>query len=138
MRKLFVYCMLLSLLLSCKKYEEGPFISFRSKEERLANTWKVAKYFENGVDKTNDFNNVFNGYAMTINKDNSYSLSYKLFSLMPYSESGTWFFNTDKTSVTFKKNNSSSTWKILKLYEEELWGEFVDSNKIIQIHLIPL
>ena len=39
---------------SCKKYEEGPGLSFRSREERIANTWRVGKYMEGGIDLTND------------------------------------------------------------------------------------
>ncbi len=126
-------------LLSCKKYEEGPLFSFRSKTERLSNTWKVQQYFENGVDKTNDFNNIFKDYIMTISKENSYTITYKAFGIINYSEAGTWYFNTDKTKVTFKNNNNNtSTWKILKLMEKELWSEYIDTNKTIKVHLIPL
>lgn len=138
MRTITVLLFITLIIAACKKYEEGPLFSFRSKEERLSNTWKVKQYFENGVDKTNDFNNVFNGYVMTINKENTYTLSYKAFGLIPYSEAGSWYFNTNKTSVTFKNNNNTSTWKILKLMEKELWGEYKDSNKTYEIHLIPL
>ncbi len=139
MKTISALFLLTVIAIGCKKYEEGPIFSLRSKKERLANTWKVAQWLENGVDKTNDFNNIFNGYVMTINKENTYSLTYKAFGIIPYSESGSWYFNTNKTSVTFKNNNNNtSTWKILKLMEKELWGEFKDSNKVIKVHLIPL
>lgn len=138
MRTIIALSLIAMFIVGCKKYEEGPMFSFRSKEERLANTWKVQQWFENGVDSTNDFNNIFNGYVMTINKGNTYTLTYKAFGLISYSEAGSWYFNTDKTSVTFKHNNNTSTWKILKLMEKELWGEYTDSNKTYEIHLIPL
>jgi len=124
---------------SCKKYPEGPSISFRSKVERLSNTWHVKQYFENGVDKTNDFNNICQNYTLTINKNETYTLTYKAFGLINYSEAGAWSFNTDKTGVTFKNNsnNQTSNWTILKLLETELWGKYIDSNKTIEVHLIP-
>ena len=36
----------------CKKYKDGPLISFRSKTERISNTWKFQKYIVNGIDST--------------------------------------------------------------------------------------
>ncbi len=139
MKKIAYLLLIAASMYACKKYEEGPFVSFRSAEERLANTWMVKQYFENGVDKTNDFNNVFKDYTLTISKGNSYTLAYKVFGLVNYSESGVWNFNSNKTKVTFKNtNNNTSTWTIIKLYEKELWGEYTDSgNKTIELHLIP-
>lgn len=124
---------------SCKKYPEGPTISFRSKTERISNSWHIKQIFENGVDKTNDFNNMFQNYVITIRKDLSYNISYKFIGLIDYNESGVWSFNTDKTGITFKNNanNNTSNWKILKLMEKELWGKYLDSNKTIEVHLIP-
>ena len=37
---------------ACKKYDEGPALSLRSKKSRIANKWKVDKLFKNGVDST--------------------------------------------------------------------------------------
>ena len=38
---------LITISPSCKKYEEGPGLSFRSKEKRLANTWKIKALYLN-------------------------------------------------------------------------------------------
>lgn len=138
--KLFASLVLAVIIIfSCKKYPEGPTISFRSKTERLSNTWHVKQYIENGTDKTNDFNNVFQNYVLTIRNDLSYAMSYKVLGLINYNETGIWAFNTNKTGITFKNNanNNTSNWTILKLMEQELWGKYLDSNKTIEIHLIP-
>ena len=45
------------LIGSCGKYEEGPLISLRSKEQRVANQWKVADAHKYGVDITPEFKN---------------------------------------------------------------------------------
>ncbi|NSW45250.1 MAG: hypothetical protein HPY79_05505 [Bacteroidales bacterium] len=126
-------------IISCKKYPEGPTISFISKTERLSNTWRVKQYFENGIDKTNDFNNVFQNYVLTIKKDYTYTLTYKAFGIINYSENGSWAFNSNKTGVIFNNNanNNTTNWSILKLMEKELWGKYIDSNKTIEVHLIP-
>ena len=36
---------------SCRKYEEGPNISLRSKEARIANNWRIESAQLNGVNK---------------------------------------------------------------------------------------
>jgi hypothetical protein len=37
---IFLLTLILSIISSCKKYEEGPALSFRSKKARLENKWK--------------------------------------------------------------------------------------------------
>src|SRR4051812_28318718 len=50
---------------SCKKYSEGPALSFRSKTERVANTWKIDNYKVNG----SDYTSLVAGYVETYSKD---------------------------------------------------------------------
>src|ERR1044072_2261533 len=95
---LFIACSFL-FLFSCSKYPDGPSISFRTAKSRLTNTWIINTAYENGEEKTADFNAAFAGYTLTIEKDGGYSLSYSPFSIGNYSESGTWTFNSDKTQV---------------------------------------
>jgi len=44
-----------SLYIGCKKYEEGPAMSLRSKKGRVANKWKVDAYLKNGTDMISDY-----------------------------------------------------------------------------------
>lgn len=128
------------LIYSCKKYPEGPVISFISKKERLENSWRINQYFENGVDKTSDAQTILKDYNLIINKNGNYTLYYKLLGLLDYNESGTWSFINDNEVVRFYQTSpgsNSSDWTILKLMEKELWGEFQDSSKTIEIHLLP-
>jgi hypothetical protein len=58
MKKTAIYLVLTLLVLTgCKKYEEGPAISLRSKEARLCREWKVEKLQLNGseVAETEDW-----------------------------------------------------------------------------------
>ncbi|NVO02006.1 MAG: hypothetical protein HXX09_04835 [Bacteroidetes bacterium] len=118
----------------------GTFLSGCKKdEEKLANSWRINQYYENGTDKTADAQSVFNGYNLIIDKNKSYSIYYRFLGLIDNYESGTWAFSNKNKNVTFQKSNTSSTteWTILKLMEDELWGEFQDSSKTIEVHLLP-
>ncbi len=42
----------LFFMTSCSKFEDGPGISFRSKENRLIGKWKLTKWTEKGADVT--------------------------------------------------------------------------------------
>jgi hypothetical protein len=52
MRYALVVAVALFFMASCSKFEDGPAISFRSKENRLTGKWKLTKWTENGVDVT--------------------------------------------------------------------------------------
>lgn len=48
----------LSLVLtlsSCRKYEDGPSVSFRSKQARVTNVWKVVSISRNDLDETDRY-----------------------------------------------------------------------------------
>ena len=64
--------LMIPTLESCKKYTDGPFISFRSRTERVAHAWKVGSYTLNGTDLTG----TMTGYTETYTKDGNYSYSW--------------------------------------------------------------
>ncbi len=49
-----------SILSSCRKYEEGPLISFRSSARRIVGTWKITHYYVNGTDSIDLIKKQFN------------------------------------------------------------------------------
>ena len=51
---------------SCKKYPEGPMLSFRTRTARVANTWKVGSCTINGTDFTSTYTNM--NYSETYEK----------------------------------------------------------------------
>ena len=143
-KALFAVVALVLVFSGCKKYEDGPSLSLRTKKARLTNVWVIHSVSENGTDKTSDYMTVYAGYTLTINKDNTYSLAYRFFNATDYSENGTWVFSGDKEHVYFTKANTStqSDWTILKLKERELWGSYTyqDSNNntiLVEAHLTP-
>lgn len=128
---LFLFAGLTCIGLSrCKKYEEGPAISFRSKTARVANTWKVESYTVNGVDLTSTLNNI--NYTETYDKDGNYSYSSTL-----GSGSGKWEFQSSKEQIKRSgvSGQSSETLIILKLKQKEFWYYYMDGNDKNEIHL---
>lgn len=62
MKYALVVAVALFFMASCSKFEDGPAISFRSKENRLTGKWKLTKWTEKGEDVTmlrTDSNEVF-------------------------------------------------------------------------------
>jgi hypothetical protein len=121
-QKLLIICTLSLFLCSCT-YEEGPKFSLLSKKSRAINTWTLDKAFENGVDKTDDYKRWYVNYKIEIKKDDSYELSYSLFNIGKYTESGSWKFSDDKLKIIFtpKGTPQNNEWKILRLKNSECW-----------------
>lgn len=108
---------------SCKKYEEGPGLSFRSRAERVANTWRVAKYLEGGIDVTNDESAYPNGNWI-FEKEGDLSVSTTVLGIM-VTATGTWDFasNDEVISYIFSGGGNTTTGEaqILMLKEKEMW-----------------
>lgn len=132
MKKLLFLLPIFLLVFSCKKYEDGPVFSLRTKTHRLANTWNVESVtLENGTDITDDFNTWYPNYMLTIAKENTYVLTFNLNSGIEYKETGTWVYNGDKTHIYFTNSAAGgmSDWTILRLKEKELWGKHIDVSQ---------
>jgi hypothetical protein len=114
---------------SCKKYPEGPALSLRTREERVANTWKVENYKIN----TTDYTSLTSDYQETFSKDGQYSyVSGNL------TGSGTWAFQNDQKEIRVTGVNAqpSETLVILKLKEKEFWYYYMDGNDKHEYHLL--
>ncbi len=99
----------------CKKYEEGPTISFIPKKERISNDWRFDKVMNNGVDYTS----MYKDFIYKMKNDGTY----ELVSGSTTYEKGTWELVSNKEKIR-KKADKSSTYsevKILKLKEKEMW-----------------
>ena len=106
-----IFLMLLILITvipeGCKKYEDGPWISFRSKKNRLIGLWHVEEYRINNYDSTNLIKNRF---FFMINYNNRDYDSRRTFGIIDYGPNGTdynlhgeWDFldNDKKFSMKF-------------------------------------
>ncbi|MPM02552.1 hypothetical protein SDC9_48801 [bioreactor metagenome] len=58
---IFVLALIMFSVAGCGKYEDGPWISFRSPEKRLCGTkWEIESVKKNDIDITNDVERIFN------------------------------------------------------------------------------
>ena len=126
----------------CKKYEEGPAISFRSRAARVANTWKVEKYIKNGVDETAQKYSASGdkrNYTETYTKDGFYSYSYIDDKNDSKSGSGKWEFQNKDNEIKRSgvSGQSTETLVILKLKEKSFWFWYMDGGDKKEFHLIP-
>ncbi len=121
-QKLLLMLVVLFSLTSCKKYEDGPFIDFHSKTERVANSWKISQATDNGNNITSDYNK----YDLNLLKNGTASLvaNYKFLGVdYELTTDGTWTFldDNEKLSFDFDNNDADGIYKILRLKEDEMW-----------------
>ena len=115
---------------SCKKYDEGPALSLKSKKSRVANEWKIeyAYDFKDGEDETADYF----GETWEFSKDGEW-LERENGSI---DKSGTWEFVSDKETLKIVRTGTGSStdhYDILKLKEKEMWLKDDED----ELHLVP-
>ena len=123
-------------LMGCKKYDDGPMFSLRSREERISNTWRIDRAM-NGSD---DVTSAFDQYELRLTKDHDASLTatYTLFGTdFSFTTSGTWSFeNKDEDlRLDFEDGDADETYQILRLKETELWLR--EKGGDLELQLVP-
>ncbi len=110
---------------SCKKYEEGPGFSLRSKAGRLDNTWELDMVKLNGKDVTTSYKAIVPDLLMVIKKDGTYEIT-----AGGDRETGTWTFDSKKEKITTTDNASKTVevWAILRLASDEFWYTVEDGS----------
>jgi hypothetical protein len=132
MKKLYLFAVLAVLVMgmnSCK-YEEGPFISFVPKTERVTNKWIVNNAIIDGTQGASipgfkDITFFKEGGATRVSTVLGVDFAY----------SGTWAFSDDKAAIVIALTDEltgltsyNSTWTILHLKEDELKPSFSDTD----------
>ena len=138
------------LFASCKKYPDGPWVSFRSRKARLEGKRKIEQYLVNGIDSTNHLptdyelsltgggssamlsyyvdifgpvNEMYNGTYSLINHDTELSIHYTLTSESQY-----------QVAIYIADVDITDTYKILKLESNSLWLQKTVNNKVYEYH----
>lgn len=108
---------------SCKKYEEGPALTLLSKKARVAGTWELESYWENGVDKTSDYRQGVTSETYVYEKEGTYTINLQTI-IGEINDAGTWEFINDKLEIKSQSNTSGSdpdTAVIVRLKSKEMW-----------------
>lgn len=120
MKQLFgILFTLFIILTGCKKYENGPSISLKSKENRIVGTWRAEKENLNVI--------------YSFKKEGNYEeLVYSSSELFMYSKIGTW-------QLTDKKENITVSWTLDRtegFYYVDINGNVIHYSDTTQIHII--
>lgn len=123
---------------SCKKYEEGPALSFRSKADRVINVWDVKYALEDGKDKTF----LYKDLTLDFMEDGRFVLSNLDEMDSVYTNKGFWDLVNDKEDIRLLFNdppipNDRITYDILRLKEDEFWIREVTDSTTWVWRLIP-
>ena len=122
----------LSLFSACKKYPDGPRISFETRTARVSNVWKMEQVTVNGSDVTSTYTSI--NYTETYDKSGNYSYNSSF-----GGGSGKWAFENKDSQI--KRNGvsgqSSYDITILRLKEKSFWYKFADGKDNYVFHLIP-
>lgn len=110
----------------CKKYEDGPLFSLRSKEARVVNNWKYERIFDV---KTGNNYTVYNYKLIEFFDNGRYHLGEGLSNTQ---WDGDWEFSKDKKEIILDKDEH---YRILKLKEKEFWYRNHDGST--EYHLVP-
>ncbi len=123
---------------SCKKYEEGPAMSLRSKKARIAGEWTIDKVYFNGTDVTSSFMPSGTTYKMTIDKGGSWNDATTNSSGTTTSK-GTWEFVDKKENLKMVTEGSGDadgdTSIIVKLKNKELWFDQKSGSNTTRIQM---
>jgi len=122
-------CFEMFVFQSCRKYDEGPVLSLRSRTERVANTWKISKYKKNDKDLTS----LYKGYMETFTKDGNYSYTWE-----NIAGTGKWSFQNDDNEIAIVgiHNQSNQKLHLLKLEEKEFWFYYMDGEDKKEFHMV--
>jgi hypothetical protein len=138
MKKLILGLLVLFFALSsCKKYEDGPTISFLSKKSRVVNVWQLDKKFENGKELTLTADDKDDYIEFTKENKVKYTVVSGSTSI---TVEGTWKFDSNKeyiiTEFSFSGVTSIDSLRILRLKSNELWVEEKDGNDVYKYYFV--
>ena len=125
------------------KYEDGPFITLRSKKARVVNSWNYDLVLRNGLDVTGGspgFSVDYSKSSIGFDDNGRFSVieHYADTLVAPVQYDGSWSFQDDKSQIALNYDNGTiRTWTIARLCEVSFWVEEDISGNIIQYQLKP-
>jgi hypothetical protein len=155
MKKLLLLFFISVSLISCKRYEDGPSISFRSAEKRLTGKWKVSQITNDDKDLTANYYSLgldqfpFNIYSdwnhqnfISITNADGSIVAKSILSLNKKKNVMTFGLIPETVSKSIANNIFSiipplaagNDWKILRLKNDEFWIRTNFDSNNFEIH----
>lgn len=142
MKKVFLFSLLAAFsitgITSCQPYEDGPSISFRSKEERVVNSWKVQYAFEDEKDISKRYEDL----EFHLDYDGLLEIHMALDSDSVAIQKGFWEFYDEEQNIRFDYTVPAvypdrDHYKILRLTEKEFWVWDMEDTLGLEIRFEP-
>jgi hypothetical protein len=128
-------------IISCNKYEEGPMISLKSAEKRIAGDYTVDKYLINGVE-INLTDQGITEYRVVYNSDGT-GKTYITVNDSPLETDFEWELDEKNENIRERSlglNDEWSAWsdykQILRLTNDEFWITDGDTEESTEFHFI--
>lgn len=139
MKRTLAYTLSLMAILvafsACKKYEEGPTVSFRSKKARVIGEWKVTELSENNQSILDADNRTEYDF-----KDDSY-IYRSIGGVITVSYVGDWEFSERNDDIVLSYTDGSLTysqsWEIIRLAHDEMILEQTEDGTVKRMVMVP-
>ena len=125
---------------SCRKYEEGPNISLRTKKSRVTNNWRYESAQVNGVEVAQD--PFYAKQKHYFYRDGKYIQTIiDPITLEARNLQGTWtlYDKNKRIAITVKippaNLDSTGDYNIVKLFEKQMWLRTTDNTR--EYHFVP-
>ena len=141
---LLIFSFFLSALVGCKRYEDGPLISFRSPKARVTNDWSASLVSRNEIRETQ----FYCRYDLNFTKDNNFvwflqAANTSDTALTLYE--GTWDLISDKTQIRLEFTSAETPtfstqnliMDIVRLKEKEMWVNYLINGDRFFAHFEP-
>ncbi|MEM6263442.1 MAG: hypothetical protein AAGI38_13095 [Bacteroidota bacterium] len=138
---LAILMVLSGLTIGCRKYEDGPTISFRSRSERVMNNWQAVLISRNDIEETQRYD-----YMHLFFRDNN-TFEWKFKERDSVNEEiflSSWELATNDLQIklTYLDETTGQErllyFDVLRLKEDELWLDYVRDGDYHSIRLAPL
>ncbi|HBS86744.1 MAG: hypothetical protein A2W91_12000 [Bacteroidetes bacterium GWF2_38_335] len=124
----FLILILLPLILiNCNEFEDGPYLSLRSKESRACKQWSYEYIMD--LETGQLYTSMYEGWILDLNNNGEYTKTIVYLDSLS-TEKGTWEFD-GRSHIRFHYNDYMTKFKILRLSNDEFW---LQSNQE-EIHL---
>lgn len=126
---------------ACKKYEDGPYISFVSRKERVVNAWMVDKVFKNDEEITGAYKNEYPNLKWVFSGNGDVVRTYDVLGIST-SAIGRWGLRSADEELYFTLNNIAGEeteyiWTIQKLMQEDFWVSYVEGKDTYEYRFVP-
>lgn len=143
-RKTSMLCLIIAALFistfetGCKRYENGPVISFKSRSARVENTWQANLFSRNDLDETHLYEYIHMTFTET-----QLTWTVKLKDVNEIVMTASWELASLDRQIKLSNITPEITGRdllyfdISKLKDDELWLEYIMDNDQFQIRLSP-